>query len=66
MTPSHKHLLIVDDDAPLLEALTARFACYGFAVEGASTPAMMRTRLAQAEWALVVLEPLVQAQPGHG
>lgn len=66
MTPSHRHLLIVDDDAPLLEALTARFACYGFAVEGASTPAMMRARLAQAEWALVVLEPLVQAQPGHG
>lgn len=63
MTVPPRRLLVVDDDAPQLAMLASDFARFGFAVEGTSCPATMHARLRQADFALVVLEPLVRPGP---
>jgi two-component system OmpR family response regulator len=63
MTVPPRRLLIVDDDMPMLAMMAQDFARFGFVVEDAPSATMMRTRLAQADYALVVLEPLVQPGP---
>ncbi len=57
-------LLIVDDDATQIGQLADNFARYGLHVAGAASALQMRERLAQEEYALVVLDPAVA--PGQG
>ncbi|MCI4591260.1 response regulator transcription factor [Sphingobium sp. BYY-5] len=64
MIDPHRRLLIVDDDAPLTAHLADLFARYGFVTDGAATVDAMRIMLAQKDYALVVLDPLVQADNG--
>ncbi|HAF41163.1 MAG TPA: DNA-binding response regulator [Sphingobium sp.] len=62
----HKRLLIVDDDAPLTARLADLFARYGFATDDAASPGVMRALLGRTDYALVVLDPLIQADNGGG
>lgn len=64
MIALHRRLLIVDDDAPLTARLADLFAQYGFSVDAAATAGAMRAMLGQKDYALVVLDPLVQADHG--
>ncbi|HUD92485.1 response regulator transcription factor [Sphingobium sp.] len=64
MIAPHKRLLIVDDDAPLTALLADLFGRYGFFADGAPTAGSMRTMMAQHDYALVVLDPLVDADNG--
>jgi two-component system OmpR family response regulator len=64
MTVSHNRLLIVDTDTAQLALLADNFVRYGLNVDGAASPLLMRERLAEAHYALVVLDTAIA--PGEG
>jgi two-component system OmpR family response regulator len=66
MIALHRRLLIVDDDAALTAQLADQFSPYGFDADGAATPAEMRIMLARRDYALVVLDPMVQPANAAG
>jgi two-component system OmpR family response regulator len=66
MIALHRRLLIVDDDAALTARLADQFSAYGYAADGAATPAEMRIMLTRRDYALVVLDPLVQPSDAAG
>jgi two-component system OmpR family response regulator len=58
MTGLNSRLLIVDKDTTLLASLADDFAPYGFAIDSALNAHMVRERLAQNDYALVILDTL--------
>lgn len=52
-------ILIVDDDPLHLVPLADMFACYGLTVVAAESPMEMRARLAEQDYALVVLDTAI-------
>ena len=57
-------ILIVDDDAGIRSLVASFLEKHGLQVDGASDPAQMRERLAQADYALVVLDVMMPGEDG--
>ena len=57
-------ILIVDDDAGIRSLVASFLEKHGFQVGAASHPAEMRERLAQAEYALIVLDVMMPGEDG--
>ncbi|SEF34043.1 DNA-binding response regulator, OmpR family, contains REC and winged-helix (wHTH) domain [Variovorax sp. NFACC28] len=57
-------ILIVDDDAGIRSLVASFLEKHGFQVDAASHPAEMRERLAQAEYALIVLDVMMPGEDG--
>lgn len=57
-------ILIVDDDAGIRSLVASFLEKHGFQVDGAGHPAEMRERLAQADYALIVLDVMMPGEDG--
>lgn len=57
-------ILIVDDDAGIRDVVASFLEKHGFQVDAAGHPAEMRERLAQAEYALIVLDVMMPGEDG--
>ena len=57
-------ILIVDDDAGIRSLVASFLEKHGFQVDAAGHPAEMRERLAQAEYALIVLDVMMPGEDG--
>ncbi|WP_432727428.1 response regulator [Variovorax sp. W6] len=57
-------ILIVDDDAGIRGLVASFLEKHGFQVDAAGHPAEMRERLAQAEYALIVLDVMMPGEDG--
>lgn len=63
MNPSNR-ILVVDDDAGIRSLVSSYLQKHGFQVDVASHPGEMRERLAQADYALIVLDVMMPGQDG--
>lgn len=61
MTASHSRILIIHADPTLLAQLADNFARFGPTLSGAASPMQMRERLAEEDYALVVLDTAIAA-----
>ncbi|CAN5348971.1 response regulator transcription factor [soil metagenome] len=57
-------ILVVDDDAGIRSLVSSYLEKHGFQVDVASHPGEMRERLAQADYALIVLDVMMPGQDG--
>jgi two-component system OmpR family response regulator len=57
-------ILIVDDDAGIRSLVASFLEKHGFQVDAAGHPAEMRERLAQADYALIVLDVMMPGEDG--
>ena len=57
-------ILIVDDDAGIRSLVSSFLEKHGFQVDAASHPAEMRERLAEASYALIVLDVMMPGEDG--
>ncbi|MFM9926434.1 response regulator [Variovorax sp. H27-G14] len=57
-------ILIVDDDAGIRSLVASFLEKHGFQVDAAGHPAQMRERLAQADYALIVLDVMMPGEDG--